>query len=101
MERHYRQPKANEARDITNQEGPNEPETMSSWLSRTASSHQAQLVGTAVVSGVVVAGAILGYQHIRRQEEVEDLKRSIPDIGADHIADKVSVVFIPTELGAN
>jgi hypothetical protein len=61
-----------------------EPElSMSSWLSRTASSHKAQLAATAVVSGAVVAGAILGYQHTKRKNRVRDLKNSIPDVGGD------------------
>lgn len=54
------------------------PETMSSWLQRQASSHKAQLVGTALLSGVAVAGAILGIQALRRQIALEDLKASIP-----------------------
>jgi hypothetical protein len=66
-------------------------ESMSSWFSRTVSSTQAQFAATAVVSGVVVAGAILGYQHVRRQERVEDLKHSIPEIGRDHSAEKVGL----------
>ncbi|KAI9771786.1 MAG: hypothetical protein M1840_001556 [Geoglossum simile] len=63
------------------EEEPDPP--MSSWLSRTASSHKAQLAATAVVSGAVVAGAILGYQHTRRKNRVRDLKNSIPDVGED------------------
>ena len=82
-------------------ESPNEPaepegngkapakENMASWLSRTASSSQAQFAATALVSGAVVAGAIFGYQHVRRQEMVEDLKSSIPELGREHEADKV------------
>lgn len=62
---------------------------MSSWLSRTSGSTQAQFAATAIVSGAVVAGAILGYQHIRRQEKVEDLKSSIPELGRNHHAEKV------------
>ncbi len=63
--------------------------SMSSWLSRTASSSHAQFAATALVSGAVVAGAIFGYQHVRRQERVEDLKSSIPELGKGHEADKV------------
>jgi tRNA threonylcarbamoyladenosine dehydratase len=62
---------------------------MSSWLQRTASSTQAQFAATAVLAGAVTAGAILGYQHLRRQERVEDLKNSIPELGRGHAADKV------------
>ncbi|KAI9762024.1 MAG: hypothetical protein M4579_000660 [Chaenotheca gracillima] len=57
-----------------------------SWLSRTASSHQGQIAATAVISGVLVASTILGFQHLRRQERVDDLKRSIPDLSPDHSA---------------
>jgi hypothetical protein len=63
---------------------------MSSWFSRVTSSSQAQFAATAIVSGAVVAGAILGYQHARRQEKVEDLKNSIPELGKKgYHADKV------------
>ncbi len=54
------------------------PEAMSSWLQRQASSHNAQLVGTALLSGVAVAGAMFGIQALRRQIAIEDLKASIP-----------------------
>ncbi|RDW62163.1 ubiquitin-protein ligase molybdopterin-converting factor [Coleophoma cylindrospora] len=75
--------------------------SMSSWFSRTTSSSQAQFAATAIVSGAVVAGAILGYQHVRRQEKVEDLKRSIPQLGNKHHANKISDLGIaspPTGL---
>ena len=65
------------------------PFSMSAWLSRATSSTQAQFAATAIVSGAVVAGAILGYQHVRRQERVEDLKSKIPELGRDHSAEKV------------
>lgn len=68
---------------------PPQPFSMSSWISRASSSSQAQFAATAVVSGAVVAGAILGYQHVRRQEKVEDLKRSIPELDSKHHARKV------------
>ena len=58
---------------------------MATWFSR----ERIQLAATAVASGVVVAGAILGYQHVRRIERVEDLKRSVPDLGDGHAVDKV------------
>ena len=64
-------------------------ENMASWFQRTASSSQAQFAATALVSGAVVAGAIFGFQHIRRQERLEDLKSSIPELGREHKADKV------------
>lgn len=65
---------------------------MSSWFQRTASSSQAQFAATALVSGAVVAGAIFGYQHVRRQERLEDLKSSIPELGKEHKADKVGYI---------
>lgn len=69
-------------------------ESMSSWLQRTASSSQAQFAATALVSGAIVAGTILGYQHIRRQERVEDLKSSIPELGRNHKGDKVCLYVV-------
>ncbi|KAI0994068.1 tRNA threonylcarbamoyladenosine dehydratase 2 [Podosphaera aphanis] len=56
---------------------------MSSWWARTVSSTQAQFAATAILSGAVVAGAILGLQHIQRQEKLEDLKKEIPAWGED------------------
>ena len=71
------------------QEQKEERATMSSWLQCAASSKGFQFGATALVSGAVVAGAILGYQHVRRQEKVEDLKSSIPALGEGHRADRV------------
>jgi PII-like signaling protein len=66
-----------------------EPESsMSSWLSRTASSHKVQLAATAVISGAVVAGAIFGFQRARRKNRVQHLKRSIPDVD-EHVTNEV------------
>jgi hypothetical protein len=61
---------------------------MSSFFSR----QEAQFAATALVSGAVVAGSLLGYQHVRRREKIEDLKSSIPALGSEHRADKVSFV---------
>ncbi|RDL41616.1 Uncharacterized protein BP5553_01595 [Venustampulla echinocandica] len=63
---------------------------MSSWLSRVTGSQQAQLATTAVVSGAVVAGAILGYQNIKRYERVQDLKRGIPELREDHVSEALT-----------
>lgn len=65
---------------------------MSSWISRATENRNAQLVTTAVVSGVVVATAILGLQKAKRMYRVADLKASIPDITDDHHSTRVSVV---------
>lgn len=54
-------------------------------------SHQAQLYAAALVSGVTVGGAILGFQEIRRRYRVQDLKDSIPDINEEHPATKVYI----------
>ena len=62
---------------------------MISWFDRQASSHYAQLVITAVCSGVTVAGFIYGSQMIRRKEAVQELKRSIPELDEIHHADMV------------
>lgn len=80
---------------------PQSRETMSSWFSRTMSSSQAQFAATAVVSGAVVAGAILGYQHVRRQERVEDLKHSIPELSRDHMPEKVGFAMLSRDLPDN
>jgi len=74
------------------------PSSMSSWLSRVVSSTQAQFAATAIVSGAVVAGAILGYQHVRRQERAEDLKSSIPELGQNHHAEKVGLDSIRSSV---
>jgi hypothetical protein len=63
---------------------------MSSWISRATESRNAQLVTTAVVSGAVVASTILGFQQARRMLRVADLKASIPDVGGEHHAQRVS-----------
>ncbi|OJJ48342.1 hypothetical protein ASPZODRAFT_130332 [Penicilliopsis zonata CBS 506.65] len=67
---------------------------MSSWIQRQAGSHQTQLVATAVLSGVAVAGTIFGYQALKRKEALKDLKASIPIINDQHHAEDL------TEYGA-
>lgn len=52
---------------------------MSSWIEQVGSSHKLQLATTAVVSGLVVGGAIFGYQHTSRRYRLDELKDSIPD----------------------
>ncbi|KAF2270217.1 hypothetical protein CC78DRAFT_550493 [Lojkania enalia] len=67
---------------------------MSSWISRAIESRHGQLITTAVVSGVVVGGTILGFQKAKRMYRVAQLKDSIPDIGENHHATRI------TEYGA-
>ena len=62
---------------------------MSSWIQQHASSHKTQLAATAVLSGAAVAGAIFGYQALKRQEAVRELKESIPDVNEPHSIEKV------------
>lgn len=64
---------------------------MSSWIQHHSSSHQTQLAATAVISGAAVAGAILGYQTLRRGKAVDNIvyKASISDINDRHQAQKV------------
>jgi hypothetical protein len=69
-------------------------ESMSSWLGRVSTSSQAQFAATAIVSGAVVAGAILGYQSIRRQERVKDLKSEIPEAADGWGGDKVGFTIL-------
>jgi len=49
---------------------------MSSFIERTASSNKAQLAATAVVSGALVATAILGYQRLQHSDQHPHPKRS-------------------------
>ncbi len=67
-----------------------EPETMTSWLERQASSHHVQLAATAVLSSAAVAGLIYGSQAIRRKAAVDELKASIPELSERHHSDLVS-----------
>lgn len=67
---------------------------MSSWTSRITSSHNAQLITTAIVSGVVVGSTIFGFQKARRMYKVAVLKESIPEVGEEHHATRL------TEYGA-
>ncbi|MCJ1383612.1 hypothetical protein MMC17_006726 [Xylographa soralifera] len=62
---------------------------MSTWLERQGSSHQTQLIATAILSGITVIGIVFGAQAIRRQVAVEDLKASIPSVDEPHDADTV------------
>ncbi|MCJ1393370.1 hypothetical protein MMC18_006243 [Xylographa bjoerkii] len=62
---------------------------MSSWVERQGSSHQAQLIATAILSGITVLGLVLGVQTIRHQVAVDDLKASIPNVDEPHDADTV------------
>ena len=62
---------------------------MAYLLQRLDSSHNAQLVATGILSGIAVAGTIFTIQAIRRQDAVQVLKASIPDIDAKHPAQKV------------
>ncbi|KAK2879936.1 hypothetical protein FQN49_000724 [Arthroderma sp. PD_2] len=76
-------------------EGAKRPETMASWIQRQAGSHSVQLAGAAVLSGVAVAGAILGYQSVKRQAAVEELKASIPALD-ERSAEKLTEYGVAT-----
>lgn len=64
-----------------------------SFLSRAASSTHVQFAATALVSGAVVAGAIIGYQQLAREERVSRLKSSIPALEDDRNSAQVSPSF--------
>ncbi|KAK2799717.1 hypothetical protein FQN50_008365 [Emmonsiellopsis sp. PD_5] len=74
----------------TTQPAPQQRESMSSWIQRQASSHTVQLAGAAVLSGAAVAGAILGYQSVKRSAAVKELKASIPQLDEQHHAQKLT-----------
>ena len=57
---------------------------MANWIEQVGSSHKLQLATTAVVSGLVVGGAILGYQNTSRRLRVSELKSSIPEPKQTH-----------------
>lgn len=64
---------------------------MTSLLSDTLSNPRFQLLLTAVLSGATVASLILGYQALEREERLEDLKSSIPQLAENsHEASKVT-----------
>lgn len=56
---------------------------MASFLSRAASNTHIQFATTAVVSGAVVAGTIIGYQRLQRESRINHLKGSIPELEDD------------------
>lgn len=64
---------------------------MSTWIGQVTSSHRLQLVATAVLSGVLVGGAILGLQAAKQNYRVNDLKDSIPGLSQQHEVTKVSI----------
>ncbi|KZF22989.1 hypothetical protein L228DRAFT_247430 [Xylona heveae TC161] len=72
---------------------------MSSFISRTSGSHQAQLAATAVISGALVASAIFGFQAARRKHRVDDLKASIPELSQEHVANKLTDFGAASQLG--
>ncbi|KAL7620917.1 hypothetical protein AAE478_008227 [Parahypoxylon ruwenzoriense] len=53
---------------------------MASFLERASSSSKVQLAATAIASGAVVAGVILGYQRLQQEERLHQLKGSIPSL---------------------
>ncbi|KAG6267259.1 hypothetical protein E4U49_008233 [Claviceps purpurea] len=64
---------------------------MTSFLSDTLSNPRFQLLLTAVLSGATVASLILGYQALEREERLEELKSSIPQLAENsHEANKLN-----------
>ncbi|KAG6053743.1 hypothetical protein E4U17_004398 [Claviceps sp. LM77 group G4] len=64
---------------------------MTSLLSDTLSNPRFQLFLTAVLSGATVASLILGYQALEREERLEELKSSIPQLAENnHEANKLN-----------
>lgn len=65
---------------------------MSTWISDVFHSHRLQLAATAIISGALVAGAILGLQTAKREYKIYDLKESIPGLNEAHDVEKVCKV---------
>ncbi|KAG6319450.1 hypothetical protein E4U22_004512 [Claviceps purpurea] len=64
---------------------------MTFLLSDTLSNPRFQLLLTAVLSGATVASLILGYQALEREERLEELKSSIPQLAENsHDANKLN-----------
>ncbi|KAK2748904.1 hypothetical protein FQN57_007187 [Myotisia sp. PD_48] len=82
-------------------EGRTGSETMSSWIQRQAQSHHVQLAGAALLSGAAVAGAILGYQNLKRKAAVEQLKASIPRLDPTQPAQKLTDFAAATIIPAS
>ena len=66
-----------------------------SWLQNASTNSKVQFAATAIVSGVVVAGSILGYQAVERQKKVDELKKGIPDDGWGDDSQVSSLSFVP------
>ena len=54
-----------------------------------ALSHRTQLAVSVIFSVGVTASIILGYQQLKRENRVQRLKESIPDVSEEHIAARV------------
>ncbi|KAG9241687.1 ubiquitin-protein ligase-like protein molybdopterin-converting factor [Calycina marina] len=61
-----------------------EPPPMMSWFQRTTSTPSFQFGATALVAGGLTAAALLSYQHLRREEAIDELKSSIPELDKSH-----------------
>ena len=93
------QREAAQAQEREQEETEQEGKGAMSWFNRVTGSREFQFGATALVSGAVVAGAILGYQHVRRQEKIEDLKSSIPALGEGHLGDRVCLISLCFRCG--
>lgn len=71
---------------------------MPPWIQHHVNSFEAQLAATALLSGIAVASAILGYQNTKRKEAVEELKSSIPEIDERHHAEKLTAFGLPAPV---
>lgn len=75
---------------------------MASFLAQATSNSKVQLAATAVVSGAVVAAAILGFQRLQQEERLSRLKKSIPDPdGNDNALQKVGPYLLQSSYPAS
>lgn len=68
---------------------------MSTWLQQHTSSHHGQLLATAIVSGLVVAGTIWASQTIRHNVARDELRASIPNVDEEHDSQAVCQAILP------
>lgn len=68
---------------------------MSTWMPDIVLSHRLQLAVTAVVAAGLSVSVVLGLQRARREYNVYDLKKSIPEVESKHDVGKAGSTSVP------